>query len=225
MKGGVRSLRAMPVTTYRAATVERRKPALLKVCRACEPLREPCSIGRLAAHAVLSRGIATLAPAIRKALQHGQPKRIHLAPLLHHSPGLGIVEITPQPAHGAYSEIKPEATTVGERRRHRLRPQSRRVERGDAVWRSCHCSNLLECFLVRVGVRVERCGTSPLRPEQAERLQRTLAEHRREQNVQRVVGIERSPSDEAALSRPAIEGTHVDRHVDQVHGLIRCPQA
>ena len=79
--------------------------------------------------------------------------------------------------------------------------------------------------MVRVSVRVQRCGGSPLRPEQAERLERPLAEHRRQQNVQRKVGVERSPSEKAALSHPAIESTHIERCVDQVHGLIRrCPR-
>ena len=63
--------------------------------------------------------------------------------------------------------------------------------------------------MVRVSVGVERTGASPLPPEQAERLEGTLAEHRRQENVQRKVGVERSPSDKAAPARPAIESARM----------------
>ena len=35
------------------------------------------------------------------------------------------------------------------------------------------------------------------------------------------VGVERSPAEQAALARPAIESAYAERCIDQVHGRIR----
>ena len=109
-----------PSPRNRAATDKRRQPALLNVRGAGQPLRQPCSIDRLAAHAFLSRGYATSPPAVRTALEHGQPEGVYLASSGENLGRLRIAQIAPQPPHGPHPEIEAEPPPGSERRRHGL---------------------------------------------------------------------------------------------------------
>ena len=149
-------------------------------------------------------------------MEHLYPEGVHLRTLGQRVAKLRVRKIAAQPTHRPKPEIEAETPSSFEGRRHALRPHCLWIEHVEAV----RCSDGI-CGMAQLGnvysrVAVQRRARPTLGREQPEGLQHALAEHRGQENVKRVAGVERAAPHQPSTTGPATELAHVERRLNQM---------
>ena len=149
-------------------------------------------------------------------MDHLYPEGVHLRTLGQRVAKLRVCKIAAQPTHRSKPEIEAEPPRSFEVRRHALRPHALWIEHVEAVRWSDGLCGIAQLGNVYISVAVERRARPTLGREHPEGLQHALAEHRGQEDVKRVAGVERAAPHQPPSAGPATERAHVERRLNQV---------